>query len=243
MNSFMAELRKRTQFEWFENCVFGHYGFGFELPLTTIPTKHGICFTFNMQPAKSMFNLDKWVIKVEPSNAEENYVLRVSKDFHYNNFTMTSGLSFSKKREEPPWKPKMTEDYLSIDFRRKSCNKNDAIIGSDRLIEVDPTIIQYNESNIFQPNDGIRMIVHSPDEYPLNNGQHFYIVYWAKNNLVFYPEMFLIDDELRSWPLEKRNCYLDNEKKLFFFKIYTKSSCEHECLLKEVWMCSFLLDS
>ena len=30
--------------------------------------------------------------------------------------------------------------------------------------------------------------------------------------------------------LFRRNCYLPNERKLEFFKVYTKANCEHECL-------------
>lgn len=73
-------------------------------------------------------------------------------------------------------------------------------------------------------------LLHSPDEFPLNNGQHLRIAYEEHNTFAFFPEMFLIDDELKTWPLDKRNCYLDGEKKLFFFKIYTKKNCENECL-------------
>lgn len=59
MNLLTAELKKHTQFEWFSNCVFGSFVFGYDMPISTILTKHGICFTFNMQPSNSMFNLDK----------------------------------------------------------------------------------------------------------------------------------------------------------------------------------------
>lgn len=124
----------------------------------------------------------------------------------------------------------MTEDYSFIDFRRRSCNKNGIASGMDYPIEADPSIPQYDESNSFQPFDGIHLITHSPDEYPLNHGQHFFLVSWAHNYLTFYPEMSTIDGEIKFWPLGKRNCYLDSEKKLIFFQIYTKNNCEHECL-------------
>lgn len=59
MDLLITELKKRSQVEWFRNCVFGSFGYGVVMPISTILTKHGICFTFNMRPAKSMFNLDK----------------------------------------------------------------------------------------------------------------------------------------------------------------------------------------
>lgn len=139
--------------------------------------------------------------------------------------------SFDPTRQEvPPWKPTMTEDFIFIDFRRRSCNKSCLACGQDYPQEDDPSITQYDESNKFQPFDGIHLIIHSPDEYPLNHGQSVHLVSWAGNWLTFYPEMFLIDDEIKTWSLKKRNCYLEGEKKLTFFKIYTKNNCEHECL-------------
>lgn len=137
----------------------------------------------------------------------------------------------STKNELPPWSPSLTEDDTIIDFRRRSCNKNEPRSGHDGpFYGEDPSIPQYDESNYFQPVNGIQMTVHSPDEYPLNHGQSLYLVYWAQNSLLFYPEMFLIEEELKKWSLEKRNCFLDGERKLNFFKIYTKNNCEHECL-------------
>lgn len=135
-----------------------------------------------------------------------------------------------KMKEEPPWKPIESAFQLQIDFRLKGCNTTRIRTPFYRPYENDPSIPQYHKSNIFQPVDGILVIVHSPDEYPLNNEQHLRIAYEELNTFTFYPEMFLIDDELKLWPVEKRNCFLDGEKKLFFFKIYTKNNCEHECL-------------
>lgn len=132
--------------------------------------------------------------------------------------------------EEPPWKPSYGASQCSFEFRLKKCNTTKVVSPFYRPYENDPSIPPYYKSNVFQPVDGIHMIVHSPDEYPLNSGQHLRIMYEEQNTFTFYPEMFLIDDELKSWPLEKRNCYLDGEKKLFFFQIYTKKNCENECL-------------
>lgn len=40
----------------------------------------------------------------------------------------------------------------------------------------------------------------------------------------------MIDDEVRKMSIAKRNCFLENERKLKYFTIYTKSNCEQECL-------------
>lgn len=124
----------------------------------------------------------------------------------------------------------MTEDFMVIDFRRRSCNKNPPQASFDYPDAFDPSIPQYDETNIYQPMKGILTIVHSPDEYPLSHGHHVHLMYWTENTFHFYPEMFLMDDAIKAWPLQKRNCCLDGERNLIFFKIYTKHNCKHECL-------------
>lgn len=44
------------------------------------------------------------------------------------------------------------------------------------------------------------------------------------------PTLQLIDNVLKSWQPEKRGCFLQHEKALKYFKIYTRVNCEHECL-------------
>lgn len=171
-------------------------------------------------------------VKSRQQMLDQFFSPRVSTDFHYNNsITLPPWFDGLEQHDkEPPWRPIDIDSSTVIDFRLRSCGRQHMQGGYDGPDVDDPTIPQYDESNIFQALDGILAIVHSPDEYPLNNGQLLYIAYWSHNEWMFYPEKILIDDEIKLWPLEMRNCYLPGEKKLTFFKIYTKNNCEHECL-------------
>lgn len=87
-----------------------------------------------------------------------------------------------------------------------------------------------SDKNIFEPLSGFQIIVHNTDELPFRTGHHFR----SKENegllAGITPELRLIDSVLETWTPAKRNCFLEGEKKLKYFKIYTKINCEHECL-------------
>lgn len=89
---------------------------------------------------------------------------------------------------------------------------------------------KYNYSNIFQPMDGFQVLIHNPDEFITRSSYHMFHKYTIFSIFEITPEITLIDDELKSWSVQERNCYLRGEKKLEYFKIYTKSNCEQECL-------------
>jgi Amiloride-sensitive sodium channel len=55
----LSLLKGRTQTKWFQKNVEGVWQLRFEVPFSLVLTKYGYCFTFNMNSASSMFNLDK----------------------------------------------------------------------------------------------------------------------------------------------------------------------------------------
>lgn len=48
------------------------------------------------------------------------------------------------------------------------------------------------------------------------------------------PQMQLTDDVLKSWQPEERGCFVEGEKSLKYFRIYTRVNCEHECLSEAI---------
>lgn len=88
----------------------------------------------------------------------------------------------------------------------------------------------YNRMSFIQPLEGFCIIVHSPDEYPVNIGTQHNEFTATSSSVTITPEIFILDDAFKSWPIEKRNCYLPSERNLTLFRMYTKSNCEHECL-------------
>jgi acid-sensing ion channel, other len=48
-------------------------------------------------------------------------------------------------------------------------------------------------------------------------------------NIVLKPRILTTSDALRDYPIESRNCYYSNERKLRFFNDYTQYNCQHDC--------------
>lgn len=88
----------------------------------------------------------------------------------------------------------------------------------------------YIDSNPFQPFQGYRMIFHKSNELPSSSDFQLFHDNYQYLRVETTPEVYLIDDEIRKMSIEKRKCYLQHEKKLKYFKIYTKANCEQECL-------------
>lgn len=161
---------------------------------------------------------------------------RVAKDFHYQKRPHAPTIT-----EDPddlnntsPLKSSNNSDDLAFDFRLNSCDINSFFGEIDYPDEYDETIPTYDDSSRLQPIKGMRVIIHNPNVYPVNSGYSFYQMLYSFSYVSFYPEMFSIVDELKSWSFEDRNCYLDNEKNLTFFKIYNRDNCVHECLTLKI---------
>lgn len=73
--------------------------------------------------------------------------------------------------------------------------------------------------------------VHAPDELPLfiKHEDPMDIESGKLLEVLVTPEVIIADDDLRRLSLEKRSCYLVNERQLRFYKVYNKRNCEIEC--------------
>lgn len=134
--------------------------------------------------------------------AEESEVIytnKTSKDFWYS---YADG-SMKTKR---PWSTgaqpgnKLIRKFLSIDFG------------------------QWTYSTCRPPT----FVVHSPYELPIGKTLTQFS-YKKQVNVWITPEIIETDDELRSFTPDERNCYFQDERKLKYFKTYTKNNCEFEC--------------
>ena len=204
-NAFVATLKKITQIEYFNSNVFGQWEERLSLPFSLILTEHGFCFNFNLMPADSLLHLDK-----------------VSEDFHYSSDFLV-GLDIHEpviSKTPTPWSCSEMKADMYIAFLQSFINKEKNVT--------------YDDSNPFQPLEGFHLIVHNTDELPSFSGYHFFLDYKVTCNLEFRPEMLLIDNDLKRWSPKRRGCILSHEKRLKFFKKYTKRNCELECLSFEI---------
>jgi hypothetical protein len=74
----------------------------------------------------------------------------------------------------------------------------------------------------------MKFSIHSPLELPkdsdfikFDNGMRL--------NVWITPEIIQADEDLRSLDPNERKCYFEGERKLTYFKTYTKGNCESEC--------------
>lgn len=74
------------------------------------------------------------------------------------------------------------------------------------------------------------MTIHNFDEFPFKTSQHLQHKTKDIVRIEYTPTLDIIDTALSAWKPELRNCFMEREKQLKYFKIYTKTNCEHECL-------------
>ncbi len=77
---------------------------------------------------------------------------------------------------------------------------------------------------------GFRILLHTPGEIP-RVSKHFFRVPLNQEVLVAVkPQMITTSKNLDQYHYDRRNCYFGHEKELKYFKFYTQSNCELECL-------------
>lgn len=80
------------------------------------------------------------------------------------------------------------------------------------------------------PDLGFRVYWHLPGEIPFTWHRSVLIGIEQQATLIMQPTMIKTSDGLLRYEPDQRRCYFDGEKKLKFFKSYTKSNCDLECL-------------
>jgi Amiloride-sensitive sodium channel len=91
-----------------------------------------------------------------------------------------------------------------------------------------PSNMWHRPNSICKP---MRLLVHSPYEIPGSYDENIYCMFYHGNDLevLITPEIVRSDESLRSYSAERRNCYFEDERKLRYFKKYTKRNCQTEC--------------
>jgi acid-sensing ion channel, other len=78
--------------------------------------------------------------------------------------------------------------------------------------------------------NGFRVLLHTPVDFPFMMSYQYYAIPFQKEtNIMIKPQMIYPSKRIRAYSPDNRQCYFEGEKKLQFFKIYSKSNCELEC--------------
>lgn len=98
-------------------------------------------------------------------------------------------------------------------------------------LEVDLMIDKENLNNrCIGSVNGFKVTLHSPAEIPQPSKHYFYVPQDMEVLVSVKPNMIETSDELKDYDPARKQCFLNSERKLRFFKIYTQRHCELECL-------------
>nr|XP_029720869.1 pickpocket protein 28-like [Aedes albopictus] len=99
--------------------------------------------------------------------------------------------------------------------------------GVAALIKANESDLDYLCGNSFQ---GFKVLLHMPNEYPQLLNQHFRVPLNQEVAVSVTPRMIITSESIQSYKPNRRQCFFNNERYLKFFKDYTQSNCELECL-------------
>jgi acid-sensing ion channel, other len=80
------------------------------------------------------------------------------------------------------------------------------------------------------PVQGFKVILHTPGEVPRASKQYFRVPLRQEVVVSVKPNMITTSPGLAGYEPSRRQCYFNDERNLRFFKVYTQSNCELECL-------------
>ena len=80
------------------------------------------------------------------------------------------------------------------------------------------------------PVQGFKVLFHTPGEIPRVSKQYFRIPLRQEVFVSIKPNMITTSPGLTDYAPERRQCFFNDENFLKFFKVYTQSNCELECL-------------
>ncbi|KAG5672929.1 hypothetical protein PVAND_003017 [Polypedilum vanderplanki] len=167
-------------------------------------TDFGLCYTFNMQNYEYIFREGKIS---ESSFIYNSYLNKSSKNNFSNIWSLNKGYDSDLNLFAPPLRAKKEHGF---DVRTDiACIKTEYCEATGRTF---------------------KYIIHLPNEIPTL----FHDTHYVEINKMAYFEVKVkinkINPNIFNYPPEIRQCYIEGEKRLKFFKTYTKNLCDFECL-------------
>ncbi|CAH2092889.1 unnamed protein product [Euphydryas editha] len=77
---------------------------------------------------------------------------------------------------------------------------------------------------------GFKILLHNPAEFPRISQQYFRVPLDQDVVVAVKPKMMTTSEGLKAYDSTRRQCYFSNDRYLKFFKVYTQTNCETECL-------------
>lgn len=77
---------------------------------------------------------------------------------------------------------------------------------------------------------GFKALLHHPMAVPYVHRQHFRIALGKYLMVRVTPDLIMTSETVKKINTKNRKCYMDKERRLKFFKAYTKTNCLLECI-------------
>ncbi|CAG9805270.1 unnamed protein product [Chironomus riparius] len=168
--------------------------------------KTGFCYTFNFPNSSQMFHLNS-----------------TSSDFNYMNVTMLG----TERRRVSNYK-------LEMSYPIKAQNPGKGLhLGFSEMQKYQIYKVYSDYLNDSIPNkdyDGLKLWFHDAFEVLSHDSINLQVRLPSYSKITIVPKILKVDDSMMDFKLEDRQCYLENELELRFFKVYNRINCEHECL-------------
>ncbi|XP_073848490.1 pickpocket protein 28-like [Musca autumnalis] len=191
----------------FHKYFYGCLWFGKITPcndlLTKVYTDEGICYTFNSLKANDLYR---------------DTVVR------------------SQMREEDKSK---NGETLAWSLEKGYAPGSDLKTYPQRVLNSGPSagfqilLRAYPDESDFTCNiqtHGYRIILNSPDDEPSAEKHLIRISMDKEILLAVKPKMITTSSNVEAYDVKKRRCYLNKDRQLKFYKIYTQRNCERECV-------------
>lgn len=77
---------------------------------------------------------------------------------------------------------------------------------------------------------GFKIFLHLPVDVPQIATNSFRVPLSEEVEISIKPQLITTSDGLRKYGPDQRKCYFTSERRLRFFKVYTRTNCKEECL-------------
>jgi amiloride-sensitive sodium channel len=199
------------------SCIYGSRQRICDNMFNRVLTDRGFCYSFNMQGFNTIFNGD--IIS-------DDFLSYKRKDiFKSPKFKLQSAGYVDDDNETINWTlEKGFNDELRKEFIPVAAGKGATVAAFIYLKKRDYDNICGVFTNVFN------YYLHLPNEIPTHFHKKQFIRFHEQSYVTLTAMTYKTSEDLRELKPAARGCYFEGERKLKFFKSYTKTNCDFECV-------------